>query len=61
MAEWESDNSASPRAQIYSFSDGRKMDNNVGILSGPVYGRFDQDGRISILLFLLNSCCVRLA
>lgn len=51
MAEWESDISASPRAQIYSFSDGRKMDNNVGILSGPVYGRFDQDGRISILLF----------
>ena len=56
MAEWESDISASPKAQIYSFSDGRKMDNNVGILSGPVYGRFDQDGRISILP---NSCCVR--
>ena len=58
MAEWEADISASPRAQIYSFTDGRKMDNNVGILSGPVYGKTDQDGRISTLP---NSCCVGIA
>ena len=48
MAEWENDDSASPQARIYSFSDGRKMDNNVEISPGPVYGGLNHDGTISL-------------
>ena len=48
MAEWENDEGASPQARIYSFSDGRKMDNNVEISSGPVRGGLNQDGTISL-------------
>ena len=55
MAEWESDIGASPKARIYSFIDGRKMD-NVRTPSGPVYGGFSQDGTISMPPMLLNSC-----
>lgn len=59
MAEWESDTGASPKARIYSFSDGRKMDSNVVISSRPINEGPHQDGTISILLVLLNGWCVR--
>jgi len=55
MAEWENDDGASPKARIYSFQDGRKMDINVEISSGSVHGILSQDGTINLYLVLSNS------
>lgn len=48
MAEWESDIGASPKARIYSFTDGRKMDSNVRVSWGPVNEGPNRDGTMSM-------------
>ena len=55
MAEYENDDSASPKARIYSFQDGRKMDINVEMSSGSVHGVPNQYGTISLYLLFSSS------